>query len=222
MFPWSEPTARQSETKHPANSQKPANRRRCTLKSRRTESAVQRNRDEPSALRAKITTNRTTYPLETRGTKKYYLSKLNSLHLQPACPTSWWEKPAHATRKNQKSKQASANLPYLPTRCEARTGLGGRKKFSEPKRRTFHAGERTMNGQQPRKARQITSEKFLLAAWAVRNFSPLLSRTKSTIFVSFTVFSQRKLLGSIGGLPPIDDFHVDLISVALDLPRRCG
>ena len=43
-------------------------------------------------------------------------------------------------------------------------------------------------------ARQITSEKFLLVAWAVRNFSPLLSRTKKTIFVSFTAFSQRKLL----------------------------
>ena len=43
-------------------------------------------------------------------------------------------------------------------------------------------------------ARQITPEKFLLAARAVRNFSPLLSRTKNTIFVSFTAFSQRKLL----------------------------
>ena len=113
--------------------------------------ALRTDRDEPSALRAEIMTNRTTHPLEARGTKKRYLSKLSSLHLQPACPTSWWEDPAHANRKNQKSKQASANLPYLPTRCEARTGLGGREKFSEPKRRTFHAGERTMNGRQPRK-----------------------------------------------------------------------
>ena len=43
-------------------------------------------------------------------------------------------------------------------------------------------------------ARRITSEKFLLPAWAVRNFSPLLSRMKNSIFVSFTAFSQRKLL----------------------------
>ena len=28
-------------------------------------------------------------------------------------------------QEKPKSKQASANLPYLPTRCEARTGLGG-------------------------------------------------------------------------------------------------
>ena len=33
-----------------------------------------------------------------------------------------------------------------------------------------------------------------LAVWAVRIFSPVLSRTKNTIFVSFTAFSQRKLL----------------------------
>ena len=43
-------------------------------------------------------------------------------------------------------------------------------------------------------ARQITREKFRLTAWTVRNFSPLLSRTKNTIFVSLTAYSQRKLL----------------------------
>ena len=74
MFPRSKPTARQSETKRPATPQKPANhgccalkrthRTRCAPKSRRTESAAHRNRDEPSAPRAEITTNRTTHPLE--------------------------------------------------------------------------------------------------------------------------------------------------------------
>ena len=63
-------------------------------------------------------------------------------------------------QEKPKSKQASANLPYLPTRCEARTGLGGWEKFSEPKRRTFHAGERTHEWTTTAQARQITSEKI--------------------------------------------------------------
>ena len=68
--------------------QKPANRRRCAQKLRRTERAAHRNRDEPSVMRAEMTTKRIAHPSEARGTKKRYLSELCSLHLQPACPTS--------------------------------------------------------------------------------------------------------------------------------------
>ena len=66
--------------KRPAKPQKPANRRRCGLKSRRTERAAHRNRDKPSAPRTEITTNRTAHPSEAWGTKRRYLSKLSSLH----------------------------------------------------------------------------------------------------------------------------------------------
>ena len=45
------------------------------------------------------------------------------------------------------------------------------------------------------KLKRYTSEKIFPAAWAVRILSPLLSRAKNTIFVSFTAFSQQKLLG---------------------------
>ena len=64
---------------------------------------------------------------------------------------------------------------------------------------------------------QITSEKFLPAAWAVRNFSPLLSRTKNTIVVSFTAFSQRKLLLLLAG--PLR-LHKELCAGACT-PRLC-
>ena len=75
--------------------------------------ALRRERDEPHP-----------YPLEARGTKKSYLTNLSSLHLQPACPTSWWEKPAHATRKNQKSKQTSANRTNNTHRAQRMNGEG--------------------------------------------------------------------------------------------------
>ena len=39
-----------------------------------------------------------------------------------------------------------------------------------------------------------SSKKFLLAAWAGRIFSPLMSGTKYRIFASFAVLSHRKLL----------------------------
>ena len=42
-------------------------------------------------------------------------------------------------------------------------------------------------------ARQITTEKILLAAWAVRNFSPLLSRTKNTMGASHQKFARQKV-----------------------------
>ena len=59
-------TCRTWKTKRAANLAKPTNRTRC----------------------AESEMNRTTYPLEARGTKKSYLTNLSSLHLQPACPTS--------------------------------------------------------------------------------------------------------------------------------------
>ena len=43
-------------------------------------------------------------------------------------------------------------------------------------------------------ARQITSETISSSCVVSEKFSPLLSRTNNTIFVSFTAFSQRKLL----------------------------
>ena len=123
-------TRRAWKTKRAANLAKPPNNRtRCT----------------------ESETNRTTYPLETRGTKKSYLSNLSSLHLQLACPTSWWEKPAHATRKNQKSKQASANRTTNTHRTRHLNGKGGWEKCSKGKRSLNHAGERTTNGGKPRK-----------------------------------------------------------------------
>ena len=46
-------------------------------------------------------------------------------------------------------------------------------------------------------ARQITSEKFVLAAWAVRNFSPLLPRTKNTNFRLFHCITKRKVISNM-------------------------
>ena len=106
------------------------------LKSRRTDRAAHRSRDEPSALRTEIATNRTTPPppplKEARGTKKRYLSKLSSLHLQPACPTSWWEKPAHATRKNQNQNRPLRTYhTYQPDAKLERGWAGGKSSQSQ-------------------------------------------------------------------------------------------
>ena len=70
MFPWNESTARQIETRRPANPQKPANHTRCALKSRRTERAAHWNRDEPRTLRTEIKANRTCCALKSRRTER--------------------------------------------------------------------------------------------------------------------------------------------------------
>ena len=142
-------TRRAWKTKRAANLAKPPNRTRCA------ESETNRTRCAESEM------NRTTYPLETRGTKKSYLSNLSSLHLQLACPTSWWEKPAHATRKNQKSKQASANWTTNTHRARRLNGKGGWEKCSKGKRSLDHAGERTTNGGNRASGVIDSSEKFL-------------------------------------------------------------
>ena len=127
----------QMETKRPANPQKPASRTRCSLKLRRTQCAAHQNRDKTERAR-----NRTTHSLEARGIKKRYLRKLSSqIFSRCAQPADGKNLKKPATRRNQRSKQASAKLSYLSTRCQARMGLGGREKQSEPKRWTFHAGD---------------------------------------------------------------------------------
>ena len=134
MFPWSELTARQRERNvlptfrnlrtQALCAEIETNRPRCTLKSRRTERAAHRNHDESH------------YPpppqKEARGTKKRYLSKLSSLHLQPACPTSWWEKPAHATRKNQnQNRPLRTYRTYQPDAKLERGWAGGKSSQSQ-------------------------------------------------------------------------------------------
>ena len=135
MLPWSELTPRQSETKCPANPQKPANCRHCALKSRRTKRAAHRNCDEPSAPHAEIITYRTTHTLEAQATKKRFLSKLSSLHLQTACPTSWWEKPAHGTTGKTKNQNRALRTyrtyqPHALARLE-RSCTGGKSSQSQ-------------------------------------------------------------------------------------------
>ena len=112
--------------------------------------ALCRERDEP-----------TTYPLETRGTKKSYLSNLSSLHLQLACPTSWWEKPAHATRKSQNQNRPLLTERPILTGRDAWMGRVGGKNVPREK------GAWTMQVREPRMAENRasavidSSEKFL-------------------------------------------------------------
>ena len=168
-----------------------------TIRNLRTARALHWNRNEPKGAAHQNLDEPYYPPLRGAGHKKSYLPKLSSLHLQPACPTSWWEKPAYATRKNQKSKQSSTNLPYLPTRYQAWTGTGRAGKSSQSQNAELSDGMQMTEPRMDYNQRgKITSEKFLLAAWAVRNFSPLLSRPKNTLFIYFTL-SQRKLLLSV-------------------------
>ena len=137
------------KTKRAANLAKPPNRTRCA------ESETNRTRCAESE------TNRTTYPLETRGTKKSYLSNLSSLHLQLACPTSWWEKPAHATRKNQNQNRPLLTERPILTGRDTWTGRVGGKNAPREK------GAWTMQVREPRMAENRasavidSSEKFL-------------------------------------------------------------
>ena len=142
-------TRRAWKTKRAANLAKPPNRTRCA------ESETNRTRCAESE------TNRTTYPLETRGTKMSYLSNLSSLHLQLACPTSWWEKPAHATRKNQNQNRPLLTERPILTGRDAWTGRVGGKNAPREK------GAWTMQVREPRMAENRasavidSSEKFL-------------------------------------------------------------
>ena len=107
--------------------------------------ALRRERDEPNALRRERDEPHH-LPLRDPGHKKSYLSNLSSLHLQLACPTSWWEKPAHATRKNQnQNRSLLAERPILTGR-DAWTGRVGGKNAKREK------GAWTMQVREPRMA----------------------------------------------------------------------
>ena len=110
---WNAPRMENETLGQPCETPEP-NRTRCA------ESETNRTRCAESE------TNRTTYPLETRGTKKSYLSNLSSLHLQLACPTSWWEKPAHATRKNQNQNRPLLTERPIPGATPEREGRVGK------------------------------------------------------------------------------------------------
>ena len=121
--------------------------------------ALRRERDEPHYP-----------PLEDRGTKKSYLSNLSSLHLEPACPTSWWEKPAHATRKNQNSKQASANQPNNTHRVRRLNGEERVGKMFQGKKELGPCRWENHEWRKTAQARWYIAQKISLVAWAGRNF----------------------------------------------------
>ena len=132
--------------KHTAHPRKATSWKRAAHGKQNARPTLRNPRTERSA---ESEMSRTTYPLEARGTKESYLTNLSSLHLQPARPTSWWEKPAHATRKNQNQNRPLLTERTILTGRNEWTGKGGWEKCS--KRSLDHAGERTTNGGKLRK-----------------------------------------------------------------------
>ena len=98
----------------------------------------------------------------------------------------------------QPGKTKNQNRPlrtyrtYPPDARRERGWAGGKRSQSQNAELSMQVREPRMDNNRASAADNL--RKFLRAASAVRNFSPLLSRTKNTIFVSFTAFSQRKLL----------------------------
>ena len=98
----------------------------CPLKSR-----------QPNALRTEIATYRarcrpnddgTAHPLETRATKMSYLVKLSSLHLEPACPPSWWKnlrmQPGKTKKQNKRLRTYHTYPPDATLEQGCMGGLG--------------------------------------------------------------------------------------------------
>ena len=98
----------------------------------------------------------------------------------------------------QPGKTKNQNRPlrtyrtYPPDARLERGCAGGKSSQSQNAELSMQVREPWMDNNRASAADNL--RKFLRVASAVRNFSPLLSHTKNTIFVSFTAFSQRKLL----------------------------